>query len=132
IGVDTDGNSYISGGFTSTANFDGLTVSSAGKTDLFLAKYNAAGAIQWVKRAGGLLDDASRGGSRLAVDRAGNFYVHGPFQDGAVFESTVLTSKGGNDVFTAKFNSQGNLLWVRQAGGLGDETDFAGAIAVDS
>ncbi len=69
-------------------------------------------------------------GEHVAVDATGNAYVAGGFQGTAQFGNTNLTSTGGYDVFIAKFDSGGHLLWVKQAGGTGD--DVAQDIAVDT
>ncbi|HEY9710974.1 MAG TPA: hypothetical protein V6D48_22390, partial [Oculatellaceae cyanobacterium] len=48
----------------------------------------------------------------------------------ASFESIVLKSAGWRDVFTAKFDSQGNLIWIKQSGGNLDDVNYA--IALDA
>ncbi|MBK6964791.1 MAG: hypothetical protein IPH20_12845 [Bacteroidales bacterium] len=40
-----------------------------------------------------------------------------------------LTSAGGYDVFLAKFDANGNVIWVKSAGGTG--SDLANSVAVD-
>jgi hypothetical protein len=48
--------------------------------------------------------------------------VTGYFRNSASFGATNLTSRGQADIFIAKYDSDGELLWVRQAGGSsGDE-----------
>jgi hypothetical protein len=69
-------------------------------------------------------------GCEIEVDDAGNSYISGGFADRATFGSTILKSAGFRDVFVAKYDTQGNLIWVKQAGGNGDDEDYA--IAVDS
>src|SRR5438046_5868124 len=61
IALDQSGNCYVTGSFTGVANFSGTNLTSFGGTDMFLAKYNAVGALQWVHKAGGSDDDAGRG-----------------------------------------------------------------------
>lgn len=132
IGVDDSGNCYVAGGFSSSvAGFDGLMVTNAGGTDIFLAKYDTSGTVQWVWSGGGPGNESPRAGTRVAVDAAGNSYVHGAFGGTATFGTNLLTSAGSNDVFVAKFDNAGNLLWIRQGGGPGDENDFGGAVALD-
>ena len=53
----TDGSSfYVTGDFTGTATFDGLSVTSTGPnaSDIFLAKYDTNGLIQWLHHGGGV------------------------------------------------------------------------------
>jgi hypothetical protein len=132
IGVDALGNCYVVGGYSSTTiEFDTITITNAGQSDFFIAKYNTSGVIQWVQRGGGLLNDSPGAGPRVAVDPAGNAYVHGTFQGTATFGTNVLVSSGSNDLFVAKYDTTGNLNWIKQAGGTGNEDDFNCAIAVD-
>ncbi len=64
------------------------------------------------------------------MDSSGNVYATGDFAGTANFGSTSLTSAAGdNDIFVAKYGSDGNLVWVRQAGGTFNDTGTR--IAVD-
>ena len=78
-------------------------LTAAGGSDIFVAKYNSSGALQWAKRAGGTVDEAGYG---IAVDSSGNSYVTGYFEGSATFgageaNQTTLTAAGSNDVFVA-------------------------------
>jgi len=48
-------------------------------------------------------------------------YVAGRFSGTAQFAGTTLVSAGGLDVFLAKYGHSGELLWIVQAGGTGDD-----------
>jgi hypothetical protein len=81
-------------------------------------------------------------GQAVKVDRDGNRYVTGAFSATAYFpEQAVgetedaqaaqsksahkaLTSKGGTDVFLAKYDRSGKLIWLVQAGGSEDDEGF--------
>lgn len=126
ISVDTSGNSYVTGSFAGTASFGGITLTGSGGDDVFITKYDASGNILWAKQAGGSNYD---GGNGIAVDGSGNSYVTGYFQGTASFGNTTLVSSGNEDVFIAKYDASGNLLWVKQAGGSG--YDAANAVAID-
>ena len=67
----------------------------------------------WAKQAGGTGADEAYS---VAYDNAGNSYIAGSFSGMAVFQSTTLTSAGGTDIFIAKYDASGNLVWVLQAG----------------
>ena len=139
-GVTTDGsgNIYIVGDFSDAASFGSgeatqTTLVSAGEGDVFIAKYDPSGSLLWAKRAGGTGDDA---GGNVGMDGSGNSYVTGGFSGSAVFGSgeanqTTLVSRGGNDIFIAKFNPSGNLVWAKRAGGTGDDGDDSNEIVVD-
>jgi gliding motility-associated-like protein len=72
----------------------------------------------WVSTGGGPGIDV---GDWIALDAAGNAYVAGSFEQTVMFGSSTLISQGGADVFLAKFDPQGQLLWVHSAGGPGQE-----------
>lgn len=138
IAADSSGNSHITGFFSGTMTFGSsgnqVSVTSAGGVDAFVAKFNSSGAPQWLQRAGAgsTLNDQ---GNSIAVDSSGNAYVTGSFQSATGFAATFspsvsLTSVGGNDIFVAKYNSAGALLWARRDGGTSD--DNAAGIALDS
>ena len=80
----------------------------------------------WARNGGSSSQDM---GNCTAVDRAGNAYVAGFFLSIAAFGSSNLVSAGATDIFVAKYDRLGQLLWVRQAGGA--STDMATDIAVD-
>jgi Ca2+-binding RTX toxin-like protein len=84
----------------------------------------------WARQAGGTSFDRGRG---IAVDNSGNSYVTGVFSGTATFgpgeaNETTLTS-AGSDVFVAKYDSTGALVWAKQAGGTSE--DSGQGIAVD-
>ena len=87
IGVDGFGNSYVTGFFEGSATFgpgeaNQTTLTSAGGFDIFVAKYDSSGALQWAKRAGGTDLEVGVG---IAVDGFGNSYVTGYFTGSATF-----------------------------------------------
>ncbi len=126
ITVDQEGNCYVTGEFTETAQFADQTVTSKGGMDFVLAKYDPAGKLLWIQTAGG--KDIDRGYG-VAVDKAGNSYVTGHFQS-PTFQigDKTLENKGDYDYFIAKYDPQGKLLWAESAGGTG--YDYGHGIAV--
>lgn len=57
----------------------------------------------------------------LTHDTEGNVYVTGSFTESVVVEDITYYSQGQYDIFVAKYNSAGQCLWFRPAGGNGDE-----------
>jgi hypothetical protein len=76
----------------------------------FISKYDVNDTCLWVKQL-----PASH--SETALDENGNLYVTGIFSGTVDFTGNLLTSRGSDDVYLAKFNSNGDLQWVQQAGG---------------
>lgn len=128
VAVDPAGNRYVTGWYRGDANFAGHPQKSVqSSTDGFLAKYDKAGTLQWVRSFGGKDFDVGRS---VAVDRSGNCYVAGEFNGTATFTTTNVVSKGNEDLFLAKYSSGGTLQWVRPMGGAGEE--FMGDLVVDA
>ena len=135
IAVDDSGNVYVTGYFEDTVDFDPgadtTNLTSTGFDDVFFAKYNSSGALAWVKNVGG--SNTSDVGYSIAVDGSGNVYVTGLFQGTVDFDpgagTTNLTSAGDGDVFFAKYNSSGALVWAKNVGGSNNDVGYS--IAVD-
>lgn len=104
--ADAAGNVYISG-FTN----GNLAGTNAGNYDIFVAKYDANGNLQWTKQLGTSAYENSRG---AAVDSLGNVYV-----SGYTAGSLGGPNAGSYDAFLAKYDSAGNLQWVKQTGTTG-------------
>lgn len=136
--LDANGNSYVIGTFTGTLDFDpgvGLAnLTSAGGRDLFLSKYDPTGNLLWAKQIGGNMDDGvlNLSGKCLAIDNNGDLYCTGEFSGIADFDpssaSYNLTSYGNTDVFLAKFDNSGSLIWANNMGG--SEMDQGFSIAL--
>jgi hypothetical protein len=110
IGVDADGNSYVTGSFKDTVMFGSIQHISNGNEDFFLAKYNVAGTVLWVRTAGYMGLDI---GKSVAVDASGNCYVTGTFSyDSIRFGNQVFPIADAEDVFTVKYDSSGVVLWA--------------------
>jgi hypothetical protein len=121
IDVDAHGNSYITGYFQNTMTLGNNVLNSAGAFDIFLAKYNEAGQLQWATSAGGSLDDSmgDEVATGICLDAEGNPYISGKFFEKAAFGDVTLTSDAGSDIFVAKYSASGDVMWAQQAGGDG-------------
>lgn len=125
--TDANGNVYVAGKYEENANFDGITVTCQGNHDVFVAKYNSAGVIQWVRTGGGLSGDYAHG---IACDASGNVYIAGEIEGTVNFGSVqVVGNPGTDDAFVAKYSTNGDLIWVKSYGG--GSRDDARGIAVD-
>lgn len=120
---DPAGNLYVAGTFTGSVDFDpgpALNVfTSLGSSDVFVAKYSAAGGLIWLSRIGGTGTETA---AALARDAAGNLAVGGRF-DGATDvdpgpAAQFLLTQGGEDGFVVRLSPAGDLLWARRFGGL--------------
>lgn len=142
IVTDNAGNIYVSGKYEENATFgssDGnsKTIPCAGNHDIYVAKYNAAGVLQWINHAGGPQGDYSHA---ICLDSQGNVVIAGEIEwakdNYADFgNGVVLSAKGDNDIIVAKYAAaDGSLIWAKRAGGgaddksLGISADGAGNI----
>ena len=131
VATDAAGNSYVTGSFSGTAQWGNLTLTSRGKTDLYVVKYNPAGRAQWVTQIG---KDPSASypynspyyyntanGTAISLDGQGNVYVTGGFTGQVTGNSGGQLSSFSEDSFTtglvAKLNSQGLFQWAQRFGG---------------
>jgi hypothetical protein len=114
VSADGLGNVYISGGWA--GDFTDVEM------DAFIAKYDAAGNLQWMKELGTSVGDKSNG---VSADGLGNVYI-----SGGTGGSLGGHSAGAGDAFLAKYDADGNLAWTRQLGTPHD--DGSGAVSADS
>ena len=91
---------------------------NAGGLDMFIAKYDSDGNALWTRQLG--TSETVETGLDLAVDSAGNVIL-----TGASPGSLAQPNAGGNDVIVAKYDTDGNQLWVRQMGTTEDDGGFA-------
>lgn len=118
------GDVFVTGSISGSAKFYKSEVSSRGGGDVYVAQFNSSGNLIWIKTFGGKLDDFA---TAITGDPEGNLYVTGLFTDTARFGETELISKG-SDLFTAKLNPKGSVIWVKALGTAG--TAISNAIAV--
>jgi hypothetical protein len=127
VAVDAAGNAVATGSFQGSATFGGVTLTSAGSNDIYVAKLDPSGNVSWAKSMGGSGDDD---GFSVALDASGNVYTTGIFSATATFGATTLTSAGATDIFVVKLDASGNVLWADPFGGPG--LDNGTSIAVDN
>ena len=135
VTVDAAGNAYLGGWYTGdTLIFasDTLIASPGGTSNLFLAKYNTNGTVLWGKSAG--CDGGTEAISYIAANAVGNIYVAGFFHSTTIiFGTDTLTNTNtdfSTDIFLVKYNTNGSVLWAKNAGGSG--TDEVSSIALDT
>lgn len=120
ITIDGSGNSYVTG--QASSNFS-MPVDS-----LILTKLDNSGNVVWQKYATG----TNWNTYSLATDQLGNSYVAGRISGGTSLDlhGAVLTNTmTGANIFIAKFDASGNLIWAKSAGNY--PTLYEPSIAID-
>ena len=133
LAVDQDGNVIVVGYFEGTVDLDpGMGEefhTSSGANDIFVQKLDNEGVFIWGWGLGGADADYATG---VSVDADGNIYVCGTFNGTVDFDPsagiTELVSTGGYDIFLAKYEGEGVLVWARGSGSV--EYDEPKTVAV--
>ncbi|MHC4663900.1 MAG: choice-of-anchor Q domain-containing protein, partial [Planctomycetota bacterium] len=136
----SDNKVVVCGNFHETATFGpgepGQTnLVSVADRDMFIAKYNTDGTLAWVVRAGGASQDYCEDIVSLSDDSfaiAGSFYQNCVFSPGEP-EEIIIESAGSTDIFLAKYDATGSIVWVKNVGNSGsDSADGIDAFSDDS
>ncbi len=126
IAIDSAGNLYIAGYFSSNAEFGATELTSFGFNDIFVAKLDSNGNFQSAISAGSeMLDKVNS----IAVANNGNIYLTGIASENAIFGSISLEGVSEEDIYVAKLNNNLEWQWVVRAGGTG--WDSGNSITVD-
>jgi gliding motility-associated-like protein len=103
--------------------------SNSGTYDMFVHKCDVNGNGVWTRKIQGSGQDYARA---LSVDGNGNSYMCGYFgsstmlvdSTNALLSTKVATNNGGNDIFTVKYDFNGNLQWFDVNGTILDEVAY--------
>lgn len=128
--VDAFGNTYVTGDFKGSVDFDpgsGIVLLGASGTlnasDVFIAKYDTQGNYVWAIKLGG---DYTEHANSIDIDPSGNIYITGTFSGptdfdpGAGVAQLPFTPTAYWESFIAKYDSNGNYIWAKSlTGGLG-------------
>lgn len=126
IGTDAAGNVYMLGDFTGTITLDGLSATTMGETDIFLAKYTPAGSLLWLRQLG---SRSIENAGNLTVDPAGNCTLTGLYglvdgndlvlPNGQLLAGPVsagvppqVGARYGRFAFAASFDALGDVRWA--------------------
>jgi len=132
ISLDNTENIYTVGNYsTSTFTYGNLTLTNtslASARDSYIAKHNSLGEIIWLKGISGSNNEEIL---KVKTDNNNNLYVLGGFNSPVLtIGNTTLTNSGYYDIYLAKFNSNGDLVWVKSISGANNES--AEGLTVDS
>jgi hypothetical protein len=123
VRIDNSSNIFVTGIFSGdSVNFGGTTLYSSGRNNpsSFLAKYNSAGNLIWVKALG-----SGRGATNsysVTTDADNNAYITGSFTIDSIHIGpfALYNRVVGISSFIAKYDSSGDVLWAKSPGGNGN------------
>lgn len=128
VTTDSLGNTYITGYFVDTVDFDPSSnvlngVSSSFSNDIFVLKLNINGDLVWIKTLGSSGMDRAHS---IAYSEDGSIYVTGFFSGTVDFDSGPanfdLSSAGLFDMFILKLNAlDGSFSWAKRIGNSFDD-----------
>ena len=129
VALDGEGGSVVVGRFEGRVDIAGLSLTSKGGADGFVARFDGASCgLAWALGVGGEGEDSV---VSVALDGSGNPLIAGVFEGSVALGSTSLRSLGGADLFLAKLaGANGGALWAVRAGGRGQES--GAHVAVDA
>lgn len=127
--VDSDGNSYLALTVTGTNMIGGTNIIAVGN-DALILKFDPSGNLLWSKMGIG----TGRETANAIAFASNTIAVTGTFGSLQVqFDGVTLTNSATNgyaDIFVAKYDLTGNLLWA-QAAGAADAPDGVEAVTMD-
>jgi hypothetical protein len=108
--TDSKGNCYVAGMYTGYINLGGFSIASKGKpSDIFIAKCNSNGNVEWLKSIGSDNRDYLLG---LTIDSKDNIYLGGSFSDTITIGDTVIPNINGPAAFLVKLSPNFDVDWV--------------------
>ncbi len=129
--IDNNGDLIIAGQFENTVDFDPSSgtnaISSYGLPDAFFSKFDANGNYIFTKRIGGT---GHNNVLNCAIDKDNNIYLTGQLLGTFDFDPSSgvynLTQIGFNNVYIAKYDSMGNLIYAKQFGSITGDINISG------
>jgi len=109
IKTDADGNVYIAGAYTATFSINKKDIESHGKQDLFVAKYNHKGTLQWVWNAGGKQADKI---TALYVNQNNEIIISGIVSGEMKIEKQTFEGES-KKLILAKITGKGKMVWIK-------------------
>ena len=128
MAVDGAGYRYVAQNFKGQASVGSKALTSKGAEDVYVARVNPAGKVQWVVTAGGAGRDSV---NAVALASAGDLVLTGDIRTPAAFGPHKLKVNGTQiEAFVARISKAGKFLWATASSGSGGE--WARDIAVDA
>lgn len=117
---DNSGNLYLTGAFWDSLDVDVSSqtqlLNGIDQNDMYVLKMDAQFNTQWAHVFGGQDDDVI---THMELDAQGNTYLIGYYRDNVDFDpgpgQTILTSPNFQNYCALKYDTNGQLVWAKQA-----------------
>lgn len=115
ITTDSHGHVLVAGYFDSPSiTFGNFTLTNSFHNSIFLVKYSSTGEVIWAKNYE--IDSSQVSG--ITTNNNGDIFIIGTFStQKLILGVDTLKNKGTNNIYFAKLDSNGTILWARTAGG---------------
>lgn len=114
ISLSKNGNLIVTGYYENNLDFGPFNTVSNALRDVFVLSIDQQGNPLWLEALSGSGVDYGRS---VATDTSNNIYVTGVFRDFLYPNGTTLAGFGSYDIFLAKYDPTGQLLWTKVMGG---------------
>jgi len=126
----SDGSGYVAAGYSGGSSFgngDWVGATARGMMDATIVKFDLDGNIVWARNFGGIDNDTYRELSELADGTiiAGGWAGMGAAGGAGTGDLSGMTSRGWYDSIFVNYDTDGNVLWSENFGGLGEDQFFA-------
>ncbi len=123
VTADAMGNEYVLYSCGSQPIIFGNDTVQTTNTGMNLVKYDSNGNVLWVRQP----TTGFAMGNSIVTDHTGNIYLIGSFRDSLDFGQYHLYTKSPyTNIFLAKYDKNGNVLWAEQSEGLDSTFGWSG------
>ena len=114
MSIDEDDNILVIGKFKNEINFDDISLTSMGSTDIYIAKYNPAGeVVNALSEGGSSYEDANP----ITAGTNGDFFISGIFYEETIVNGETISTENPTGIYFAKYNSACEFQWVEVING---------------
>ncbi len=116
LDVDDNSNIFISGKYETSIYLGNIQLTTSNiYNESFYASYDVSGNLRWAKTCSGTNSNLITG---IAYGHNQSIYICGFFRNDFTLEgNTISSSTPSQDIFIGKLDVNGNLLWLKKAGG---------------
>ena len=122
VSIGGDGYAYVVGNFDNTLTAGATSLEASSGDDAYVMRIDGNGSLVWLQPFGGPNNQLA---SAVAVDSNGDALIGGHFVEQITLGSEAFdvtgTESSTTDIYLAKLDSDGGLLWAQQLGDASSE-----------